>query len=68
MPTESGRPTISQKLKQLIKNDERSLTEIASLSGVDYETLRKWFKGDVHKLDVENADKVHQVLTNSSLG
>ena len=64
-------PTLTETLLDLIASSELSIKEIAERSGVPYQPLRRYFKGERGKsggrnnrsYDVKSADAVHLFLT-----
>lgn len=59
--------TITDTLRTLIaeehKGGKRTIKQLALDSGVPYQVLQKWSRGEVAKLDVSIAERVYLTLT-----
>jgi hypothetical protein len=64
--------TITDTLRTLIaeelKANRRTIKQLALDSGVPYQVLQKWSRGETAKLDVGIAERVYQTLTGKAFG
>lgn len=55
-----------ERLKKLVKDSGKTLTEIAVNSGVPYQILWRWSRGQTSTFDVNLAEKLCIYLTGKS--
>ncbi len=53
----------SQKLRNLVQQSGKTLVQISIESEVPYQTVQKWAKGELTRLDLDYADRIHKAVT-----
>ena len=56
-------PTMTQRLKQLVKESDLTLSHIAESSGVKYLTLQRWMKTRSQSIKLDDAEALWEYFT-----